>query len=71
MVALRKEVSKQPSIGCLPLCTLLKSLLLNCSNRKEKYQMYGSVVKRAWRSEMELNPVFKDIKYIKDKIPHS
>ena len=30
--------------------------------RKEKYKIYGSSIKGAAGSEMELNPVFKDIK---------
>jgi hypothetical protein len=32
--------------------------------RKEKCKMYGSNIKGASGSEMELNPVFKDIKWI-------
>ena len=30
--------------------------------RNEKYKIYGSSIKGAPGSEMELNPVFKDIK---------
>jgi hypothetical protein len=30
--------------------------------RKEKYKIYGSNIKGAPESEIELNPVFKDIK---------
>jgi hypothetical protein len=30
--------------------------------RKEKYKLYGSSIKGALGREMELNPVFKDIK---------
>ena len=30
--------------------------------RKEKYKIYGSSIKGETGSEMELNPVFKDIK---------
>ena len=41
----------------------MKSVLNKCSKlRKEKYKIYGSSIKEAPGSEMELNPVFKDIK---------
>jgi hypothetical protein len=41
----------------------MKSILNKHSKlRKEKYKMYGSNIKGAPGSEMELNPVFQDIK---------
>jgi hypothetical protein len=40
----------------------MRSTLIECSKlRKEKYKMYGSSNKGAPGSEMELNPVFKEI----------
>jgi hypothetical protein len=40
----------------------MKSFLNKCSKlRKENYKIYGSSTKGALGSEMELNPVFKEI----------
>lgn len=43
----------------------MKSLLIRCSKlRKEKYKTFGSKVKGAPVSGMELNPrMFKDVKW--------
>jgi hypothetical protein len=45
------------------LLSLMKSILNKHSKlRKEKYKIYGSGIKEAPGSEMELNPVVKEIK---------
>jgi hypothetical protein len=41
----------------------MKNILIKLGKpRKEKYKMYGSRIKGAPGSAIELNPVFKDIK---------
>ena len=66
LIALKKEVPKQPGINSfvrLLQCTLMKSILMKRSKlREKKYKIKGSNIKGALGSEMELNPVFKDIK---------
>ena len=66
LIALTKEVSKQPGVNSVVWSlkfTLMKSILMKRSNlKKEKYKLYGSNIKGAAGSEMELNPVFKEIK---------
>jgi hypothetical protein len=50
-------------IDILPWLSLMKSILSKHSKlRKEKYKIYGLSIKGASGGEMELNPVFKDIK---------
>ena len=62
LAALIEEISKQPRIYSALWFTLVKRVLIKCSNlRKEKYKIYGSGVKKTSRTEMELNPVFKEI----------
>jgi hypothetical protein len=62
VIVLGKEISKQPSIDSVLWFTLLKSVLMKWSKlKKEKYKMYGSRIKRAPGSGMELNPVFKEV----------
>jgi hypothetical protein len=42
----------------------MKSVLIKCRKlRKKKYKMCGSRIKGAQESGMELNPVFKGIKW--------
>ena len=61
LIALTKEISKQPSIDSV-LSFTLKSVLIKCSKlRKEKYKMYGSKIKGTSGSGIEVNPVFKDV----------
>ena len=66
LIALEKEVSKQAgvnSIVWLLTFTFMKSILMKRSKlRKEKYRVYGSSIKRTAEREMELNPMFIDIK---------
>jgi hypothetical protein len=57
LIALEKEVSKKPSLEFIPWLTFMMSILIKHSKlRKEKYKMYSS-------NGMELNPVFKDLKW--------
>jgi hypothetical protein len=54
LVALR-NVSKKPSIDSALWFTLIKSAFIKCSKlRKEKYKMYGSDIKGAPGSRMEV-----------------
>jgi hypothetical protein len=63
LISLTKEASEMPIIDFVFWFSLLKSILNKCSKlRKEKYKIYGLSSKGAPGSEMELNPVFKDIK---------
>jgi len=63
LIPLTKEVSEIPSKDFVLWSSLMKSILNKHSKlRKEKYKMYGSSIKGPPGSEMELNPVFKDIK---------
>jgi hypothetical protein len=60
---LTKEVSKELSRDFVLWLSLMKRILNKCSKlRKEKYKIYGLSIKGAPGSEMELNPVLKDIK---------
>ena len=65
LIALTKEVSKQPGINSV--VWLLKYTLMNNMNkilmkrsklRKEKYKIYGSSIKGVPGSRMELNLMF-------------
>ena len=59
LIALTKEVSKKPSRDFVLWLSLMKSILNKYSKlRKEKYKMYGSNIKEAPGSEMELNAMF-------------
>jgi hypothetical protein len=52
-----------PTIDFVLLLSLMKSVLNKHSKlRKEKYKIYDSIIKGAPGMEMELDPVFKDIK---------
>ena len=63
LIALTKEVSETPIIDFVLWLSLMKNILNKHSKlRKEKYKIYGLSIKGAPGSEMELNPVFKDIK---------
>lgn len=66
LIALKKEVSKQPGVNSvvwLLKFTLMESILMKKGKlRKEKYKIYGSSIKGTPGSEMELSPVFKDSK---------
>ena len=63
LIALTKEVSKKPIRDFALWLSLMKSILNKHSKlEKEIYKMYGSSIKGAPGSEMEANPVFKDIK---------
>ena len=58
-----KEVSEMPIIDFVLWLSLMKSILNKHSKlRKGKYKIYGSNIEGAPRSEIEPNPVFKDIK---------
>ena len=69
LLAMAKEISKQPSIDSilwLPVFTLTKNVLVKWSKlSKKKYKMYGLRTKGAPESGMELNPVFKEINRLK------
>jgi hypothetical protein len=63
LILLTKEVSETSIIDFVLWISLMKSILRKHSKlRKEKYKIYGSSIKGAPGSEMELNPVFKNIK---------
>ena len=52
-----------PIIDFVLCLSLMKNILNKRSKlRKEKYKVYGSRIKGVPGSEMELNPVFVDIK---------
>lgn len=59
-----EEISKMPNRDIVLLLSLMKNILNKHSKlRKEKkYKIYGLSVKGTPRSEMELNPIFKNIK---------
>jgi len=62
LTALTKEVSEMLSRDFVLWFSLLKSILNKHSKlRKEKYKIYGPSIKGAPESEMERNPVFKEI----------
>jgi hypothetical protein len=69
-IALTKKVPKQPGISSvvwLLKFPLMKSILIKRSNlSKEKYTMYSSSNKGASGSEMELNPMFKEINRLRE-----
>jgi hypothetical protein len=59
LIALTKEVSKKPNKDFVLWLSLMESLLNKHSKlRKEKYKIYGSSIKGAPGSDMELNPIF-------------
>jgi hypothetical protein len=62
LITLTTKVSEAP-ITVLVLCLSLKKSILNKHSklRMEKYRIYGLSIKGTAGSEMELNPVFKDI----------
>jgi hypothetical protein len=62
------EVSGKPSIDFILWFTLIKSILIKHSKvTKKRYKMYrSSNNKRAAGSEMELNPVFKAIRRLRE-----
>ena len=62
MIALAKEISKQPSIDSVLWFTLMKCL---DETEQGKIQMYGSSVKEAPGSRIERNSVFKETNRIK------
>lgn len=64
LIVLTKEVSKKANRDTVLLLSLMKNVLNKCSKlRKEKNnKIYSLSVKGTPGSEMELNPVFKDIK---------
>lgn len=67
LVALRKEVSKNPSIDFTLWLTLLKSILMRHNKpRKGKYTIYHSNNKEALESKMEMNHMFKEINKLRD-----
>jgi hypothetical protein len=59
LIALTKEVTEMPIIDFVLWLSFMKSILNKL--RKEKYKKYISSIKGAPRSEMELNPEFKEI----------
>ena len=67
LIALTKEVSRKPNRDFVLWLSLMKNILMRHSRlKKEKYKMYGSSNKRAPGSEMELNPVFKEINRLRE-----
>ena len=59
LVVLTKVDSKKPSRYFVLWLSLMKSVLNKCSKLiKEKYKIYGSSIKVAPGSEMQLNPMF-------------
>ena len=62
LIALKKEVSKQPGINAVELLlmfTLMKSVLMKISKlRKKKYKLHVSSIKGVPGSGMKLNPMF-------------
>jgi hypothetical protein len=59
LIALTKEVSEMPIIDFVLWLSLMKNILTKHSKlRKGKYKIYGSSVKGALGSKMELNPMF-------------
>ena len=62
-----KGISKKQSIDSVLWFTLMKSVLIEHSKlRKEKYQIYGSSIRGATGSGMELTPVFKKINRLRE-----
>jgi hypothetical protein len=62
LITLTTEVSKKLSIDFVLWLTLMKNILIKCSKlRKENYKMLGSSNQGTPGSEMERNPVFKEI----------
>jgi hypothetical protein len=63
LITLPKEISKKSSRDFVLWLNLMKSILNKHSKlRKKKYKIYSSIIKGVPGSEMELIPVFKDIK---------
>jgi hypothetical protein len=59
LTALTKEVSETPSIECVLWLNLMKNVLNKHSKfRKQRHKIYGSSIKGAPGSEIELNPMF-------------
>jgi hypothetical protein len=66
LIALTMEVSRKSNRDFVLWLSLRKNILNKHSKlRKEKYKMYGSSNKQTPRSEMELNPVFKEINRVR------
>ena len=62
LIALTKEVSKEPSRDFVLWLSLMKrSLNKHSKLRKEKYKIYGLSIKGVPGSEMEQIPVFQEI----------
>ena len=63
LIVLTKKVSKKSSRDLLVWLSLMNGVLKKHSKFwKEKYKLHDLNIKGAPGSEMELNPVFKDIK---------
>jgi hypothetical protein len=63
LIALTKEVSERPIIDFAFWLSLMKSILNNHNKlRKENFKIKGLSIRGAPGSEMELNPVLRDIK---------
>jgi hypothetical protein len=59
LIALTKEVSEVPIRDVVLWLNLMQSVLDKYNKlRKEKYKIYGSSIKGAPGSKMELNPIF-------------
>ena len=64
LIAVIKEVSKKSSTDFVFWFTLTRSILIKHSKlRQEKYKMFDSRIKMSPGSTIELNPVFKNIKW--------
>jgi hypothetical protein len=62
LIALAKEISKQPIIDSVLWFTLMKSGFCKWHKlHKKKYKIYGSGIKGAPGSTVELSPVFRVI----------
>jgi hypothetical protein len=63
LIKLAKEVSEKHNADFVLWLSLMKNILNKCSKRrKEKYNIYR--VLKGHKEEMQINPLFKDIKGI-------
>jgi hypothetical protein len=61
IIALTKEVSKNPDRDFVLRFSLMKNILNKYSKLRNYMYIYGLNIKRAPGSEIELNPVFEEI----------
>ena len=63
LLTLTKEISKQPSLDSISGSPLRNILIKHSKLRKEKHKIHGLMIKQTPGSEIEVNHVFKDIKW--------